>query len=172
MYHLYINNVWTLGCVMGQRFLLTELQLAYLDLLEVKLKIFEKTSGSLQPNLFQKMAYICKTGAKINDKILETFKENLAKNDLTQDDEIRQVLLAWFYKARFLNKFFSPNREEQIDYSRAAIKNYEMVLCYCARNPDTKKLIPQEYKTSLGVSDMLKRQVKLHEKEKSFDEKN
>ena len=144
--------------------------MAYMDLLEVKLKIFEKTSGSLQPKLFQKMAYICKTGAKINDKILETFKEQLAENNLKNDDEVQQVLIAWFYKARFLNKFFSPNREEQIDYSRAAIKNYEMVLCYCARYPEAKKLIPNEYKTSLGVADMLKRQVKVHEKEKSFEE--
>ena len=141
-----------------------------MDLLEVKLKIFEKTSGSLQPKLFQKMAYICKTGAKINDKILETFKEQLTENNLKKDEEVRQVLIAWFYKARFLNKFFSPNREEQIDYSRAAIKNYEMVLCYCARNPEARKLIPEEYKTSLGVADMLKRQVKLHEKEKRFEE--
>ena len=154
-----------------ERLLLNELQLAYLDLLEIKLKIFEKTSGSLQPKLFQKMAYICKTGAKINDRILETFKEQLEENNLKNDEEVQQVLLAWFYKARFLNKFFSPNREEQIDYSRAAIKNYEMVLCYCARNMEAKKLIPEEYKTSRGTADMLKRQVKLHEKEKSFDEK-
>ena len=151
-----------------ERLLLNELQLAYLDLLEIKLKIFEKTSGSLQPKLFQKMAYICKTGAMINDRILETFKEQLEENNL-KNDEVRQVLHAWFYKARFLNKFFSPNREEQINYSRAAIKSYEMVLCYCARNPEAKKLIPEEYKTSRGTADMLKRQVKLHDKEKSFD---
>ena len=118
------------------------------------------------------MAYICKTGAKVNNKILESFKEQLSENNLKNEEEIRQVLHAWFYKARFLNKFFSPNREEQIDYSRAAIKNYDMVLCYCARNPDAKKLIPEEFKISRGTSDMLKRQVKLHEKEKSFDEKN
>ena len=166
MQSIFLHHV---GEVRKERFLLNELQLAYLDLLEVKLKIFEKTSGSLQPELFQKMAYICKTGAKINDRILETFKQQLEENNLKNDEEVRQVLLAWFFKARFLNKFFSPNREEQINYSRAAIKSYEMVLCYCARNPEAKKLIPEEYKTSRGTADMLKRQVKLHDKEKSFD---
>ena len=151
------------------RNLLDELQSAYMDLLEAKLKIFEKTSGSLQPRLLQKMAYICKQGAIINDQILDTFKEQLKDNKVEEEDDVKKVLIAWFSKARFLNKFFAPNRDEQIKYSLEAIKHYEMVICYCSRHPDSKKLIPEEYKTSVGVADLLKRQVKLHEKEKEFD---
>ena len=154
------------------RKLLYELQLAYMDLLEVKLKIFEVTSGSLQPRLLQKMAYICKQGALVNGQILDTFEEKLNKNVLTEEDEVKQVLSAWFSKARFLNKFFAPNRDEQMKYTKEAIKHYQMVICYCARNPEARKLIPNEYKTSVEVADLLKRQVKLQEKEKKFEEEN
>ena len=55
-------------------------------------------------------------------------------------------------------------------YTRESIKNYEMIQCYCARNPDTKKLIPEEYKKTVDVADMLRRQVKLYEKEKKLEE--
>ena len=143
-----------------------------MDLLEVKMKIFEKTSGSLQPRLLQKMAYICKQGALVNDQILDTFEDKVKNNLLKEEDEVKQVLIAWFSKARFLNKFFAPNRDEQMKYTREAIKHYELVLCYCARNPDSRKLIPTEYKKSIEVADLLKRQVKLQEKEKKFHEEN
>ena len=140
-----------------------------MDLLEVKLKIFEKTSESLQPKLLQKMAYICKQGASVNEQILDTFKEKLKENNIKEEDDVRQLLKAWFSKARFLNKFFAPNREEQMEYTQEAIKHYDKILCYCARNPDAKKLIPQEYKISVDVADLLKRQLKHHEKEKQFE---
>ena len=143
-----------------------------MDLLEVKLKIFEITSSSLQPRLLQKMAYICKQGALVNDQILDTFAEKLKKNILKEEDEVKQVLSAWFCKARFQNKFFAPNRDEQMKYTREAIKHYQMVICYCTRNPEARKLIPNEYKTSVEVADLLKRQVKLQEKEKKFEEEN
>ena len=112
------------------RKLLHELQLAYFDLLEVKLKIFEKTSGSLQPKLLQKMAYICKQGVSINEQILDTFEEKVEVNNMLEknDDETRQILKAWFSKARFLNKFFAPNREEQMTYTREAVTYYEKIL--------------------------------------------
>ena len=158
--------------VITSRKLLYELQTAYMDLLEVKLKIFEITSGSLQPRLLQKMAYMCKQGALLNDQILDTFEEKLTKNVLEEEVEVKQVLIAWFSKARFLNKFFAPNREEQMKYTKEAIKHYGMVICYCARNSEARKLIPNEYKTSVEVADLLKRQVKLQEKEKKLEEEN
>ena len=158
--------------IMASRKLYFGLQSAYMDLLEVKLKIFEITSSSLQPRLLQKMAYICKQGALVNDQILDTFAEKITKNILKEEDEVKQVLNAWFCKARFQNKFFAPNRDEQMKYTREAIKHYQMVICYCARNPEARKLIPNEYKTSVEVADLLKRQVKLQEKEKKFEEED
>ena len=116
------------------------------------------------------MAYICKQGALINDQILETFKEPFKENPLKDDEEVRQYLVTRFSKARFLNKFFAPNREEQMKYTKEAIKHYELVLCYCAQYPKAKELIPEEYNSSLGVADLLKRQVKLQEKEKKLDD--
>ena len=55
-------------------------------------------------------------------------------------------------------------------YTKEAIKHYELVLCYCAQYPKAKELIPEEYKSSLGVADLLKRQVKLQEKEKKLED--
>ena len=156
--------------VITSRKVLHELQSAYMDLLEVKLKLFEKTSGSLQPKLLQKMAYICKQGAVVNEQILESYEDKLKENNLKEENEVKQVLMAWFAKARFLNKFFAPNQEEQMEYTREAIKHYEKVMCYCARNPEYKKLVPHEYKKSVDVADLLKRQLKLKEKEKKFED--
>jgi hypothetical protein len=42
----------------------------YLDYLDSKLKMFEKSSGPWEPRLLQKMAYLCKQGIAIHESIL------------------------------------------------------------------------------------------------------
>ena len=169
-----LTILWSLKAIDMElsRKLLHELQLAYFDLLEIKLKIFEKTSGSLQPKLLQKMAYICKQGISTNEQILDTFDEKIKVNNRLgkSDDETRQILKAWFSKARFLNKFFAPNREEQMTYTREAITYYDKILCYCAQHPDAKRLIAEEYKMTVDVADLLKRQLKHQERENKCKE--
>ena len=104
----YVYFLCIFADVNSTRNLLHELQAAYFDLLEVKLKIFERTSSSLQPKLLQKMAFLCKEGANVNDQILRTYEsgadDNLEINTLLHQNEpkVKPILIAWFSKARFL----------------------------------------------------------------------
>ena len=43
---------------------------AYLDFVDSKLKIFEKSSRGWNPRLIQKMAFLCKEGIKTNESVL------------------------------------------------------------------------------------------------------
>ena len=46
---------------------------AYMELLEVKQKKFERTAGALEPRLLQKLAHLCVTGANHCQTYLDTF---------------------------------------------------------------------------------------------------
>ena len=45
---------------------------AYMELLEVKQKKFERTAGALEPRLLQKLAHLCLTGANLCQTYLDT----------------------------------------------------------------------------------------------------
>ena len=58
------------GSVRDLLWVLTE---AYMELLEVKQKKFERTAGALEPRLLQKLAHLCVTGANHCQTYLDTF---------------------------------------------------------------------------------------------------
>ena len=57
------------GSVRDVLWVLTE---AYMELLEVKQKKFERTAGALEPRLLQKLAHLCLTGANLCQTYLDT----------------------------------------------------------------------------------------------------
>ena len=136
------------------------------ELLATKMSQFERTCGKLNPKLLQKMAYLCTKG-------IDTFTDALVLANLPANQRSlpRNMLLkdkvyciqCWFYIARFHNKFFTPNRKEQLKYTKKAICFYECVVAGTKANEDTKESLGEELRISVETADLLKRQVKKNE---------
>ena len=138
-----------------------------LEMLENKMKIFEKNSSNLKPILLQKMAYYVETGVKEFKLYVTTVSKGNVDDwgSLSQIEKIC-VVKAWFQIARLYNKFFSPDRKEQMAYTKLAI-------CYYTRVMDSESKIgsgqcAEEIRVSIETSDLLRRQVKMQEKEQEL----
>ena len=105
-----------------------ELGRCRLEMLDFKMKLFERSAGNLDAKLLQKMCYYCDSG--IQD--LKTYEETVMKRgqDIGSLEKDKLVLLArgWFFTAKLYNKFFTPDRKEQMRYSKMAICYYTRVM--------------------------------------------
>ena len=99
-----------------------------LEMLDFKMKLFERSAGNLDAKLLQKMCYYCDSG--IED--LKTYEETILGRgqDIGGLGRDKLVLLAkgWFFTAKLYNKFFTPDRKEQMRYSKMAICYYTRVM--------------------------------------------
>ena len=105
-----------------------ELGRCRLEMLDFKMKLFERSAGNLDAKLLQKMCYYSDSG--IAD--LKTYEETVMSKgqDIGGLDKDKLVLLArgWFFTAKLYNKFFTPDRKEQMRYSNMAICYYTRVM--------------------------------------------
>jgi hypothetical protein len=123
---------------------------AITDMANTKIKLFEKHGGEGDAKLLQKMAYYCNQG-------IEVYKSLLAMPVNDCDTRVQ----AWFAMAQLQNKFFSPDRSQQMQYAKEAIASYFKVIQLCRGNAklehDHKALLAK----SIDVKDLLERQVKM-----------
>jgi hypothetical protein len=135
-----------------------------LEMLENKMRLFERSASDLEPRLLQKMAYYCDMGIdelKIYvDMILKDGDDSLS--DADEEDRVR-VARAWYLMARLYNKFFTPDRTEQLAYSKNAICYYTRVADVGTRF-EMGPVMADEIRISVETSDLLRRQVKMQEK--------
>ena len=105
-----------------------ELGRCRLEMLDFKMKLFERSAGNLDAKLLQKMCYYCDSG--IED--LKTYEKTVIGKgqDIGSLEKDKLVLLArgWFFTAKLYNKFFTPDRKEQMRYSKMAICYYTRVM--------------------------------------------
>ena len=158
-------------------------------MLDFKMKLFERSAGNLDAKLLQKMCYYCDSG--IED--LKAYEQTIMQRgqDLGSLEKDKIVLLArgWFYTAKLYNKFFTPDRKEQMRYSNMAICYYTRVMDAVQRvdggegamDVEIRELARQVTSTknslsftaegyfvlycriSAETSDLLRRQVKMQE---------
>ena len=157
-------------------------------MLDFKMKLFERSAGNLDAKLLQKMCYYCDSG--IED--LKTYEETVIGRgqDIGSLEKDKLVLLArgWFFTAKLYNKFFTPDRKEQMRYSKMAICYYTRVMDAAQRAEDHEggggpkddevtemarqghslsafRLSLSYCRISAETSDLLRRQVKMQETE-------
>ena len=130
-----------------------------MSILEIKMKQFERTLGSVQPELLQKMAYYCAQGVETHQDIIKDIQPDLDIAAIGAEDEKVMYVSSHYQIGRFFNKYFSPDRDEQIGYTERAIEHYKAVICHCARFPDLKKPLKEELENCRQSVDMLERQI-------------
>jgi len=144
-----------------------ELGRCRLEMLDFKMKLFERSAGNLDAKLLQKMCYYCDSG--IED--LKAYEQTIMQRgqDLGSLEKDKIVLLArgWFYTAKLYNKFFTPDRKEQMRYSNMAICYYTRVMDAVQRVDGGEGAMDVEIRElariSAETSDLLRRQVKMQE---------
>ena len=55
------------------------------------------------------------------------------------DDLVRPAMVAMFRVGKFYNKIFTPIGEDQVKFTKIAMKWYQAVVDYCQDNPDQKE---------------------------------
>ena len=98
---------------------LKKYQHALSDMLDCKLKQFEVQGGVLDAKLLQKMAFYCTEGIRVNLAIIKDFPGHT-----------RHIVEAEMALAKFYNRFFSPDTEQQALNSRKAIEHYDKAWVY------------------------------------------
>ena len=76
---------------------------------------------------------------------------------------VRTRILSLFFIAKFHNKFFSPDKNEQIEATKAAIDFYKRVIDSCNIDGRVKTALEEEFRTSIDASDMLQRQLQAYQ---------
>jgi hypothetical protein len=131
----------------------------YLDYLDSKLKLFELNPTSASPRLIQKMHFLSKKGIESQQEIIHI----ISKDGTISEERHNLHLKTWYNIAKFYNKVYSPDPEEQICYTKKAIDHYGMIVSYCRLNSQASNFIPDGFKSSLDAKDMLERQIKAYE---------
>lgn len=134
----------------------------YLDYLDSKLKLFEMNPSSPTPRLLQKMHYLSKKGIESQQEIIQI----ISKDGTISEEKHNLHLKTWYYIAKFYNKVYSPDPDEQIWYTKQAIDHYGMIVSYCRLNTQASNFIPDGFKSSLDAKDMLERQIKAYQTRK------
>ena len=87
-------------------------------------------------------------------------------DDVIDVGNARHRLLAYYFIAKFHNKFFSPDKDEQLAETQKAIDFYRRVIDGCKNDDDVLTSLEEEFKASVDAADMLQRQIQaynLHE---------
>ena len=85
---------------------------------------------NLDARLLQKMCYYCNSGIKDLKDYEQTIVGSGEGSNMDDLDAEKLLLLArgWFHTAKLYNKFFTPDRKEQMRYSKMAICYYTRVM--------------------------------------------
>ena len=86
-------------------------------------------------------------------------------DDVTDVGDARHRLLAFYFIAKFHNKFFSPDKDEQLAATQKAIDFYRRVIDACKNedNDDVSTSLKEEFKASVDAADMLQRQIQAYD---------
>ena len=87
--------------------------------------------GNLDARLLQKMCYYCDSGIKDFKDYEQTIigsKGEGSKLDGLEEEKLVLLARGWFHTAKLYNKFFTPDRKEQMRYSKMAICYYTRVM--------------------------------------------
>ena len=73
-------------------------------------------------------------------------------------------MLAYYFIAKFHNKFFSPDKDEQLAATQTAIDFYRRVIDGCKNedNDDVSTSVKEAFKASVDAADMLQRQIQAY----------
>ncbi len=81
-----------------------------------------------------------------------------AKDEETSED-VRSRLLSWFFIAKFHNKFFSTDRQQQMAATQRSVDFYRKVVDFCKSDEKAKLMIQEEFMNSIDAADLLERQI-------------
>ena len=72
--------------------------------------------------------------------------------------------MAFYFIAKFHNKFFSPDKDEQLAETQKAINFYRRVIDGCKNedNDDVRTSLKAEFGASVDAADMLQRQIQAY----------
>ena len=71
--------------------------------------------------------------------------------------------MAFYFIAKFHNKFFSPDKDEQLAETQKAINFYRRVIDGCKNDDnDVRTSLKEEFKASVDAADMLQRQIQAY----------
>lgn len=122
------------------RQLLFELGECYSALLDLKLEQKTDTDSS---KTFEKISHLAQQGISTFEHFLLTMndKKTKVKPETYADDYLRPVLLAYFYIGRFHSKF----PDNRIEHLRQSLEQYQYIVSYVDKHPNTRESIEQEY---------------------------
>jgi hypothetical protein len=132
------------------RQLLFELGECYSGLLELKLEQKEDLNS---PKTIEKISHLAQFGISTFEHFLSTMndKKTKQKPETYPDEHIRAVLLAYFYIARFHSKFL----ENRLEHLQESFNQYQIIVSYVDKHPNTRESIEQEYQICKEMIDLL-----------------
>ncbi|XP_014679687.1 PREDICTED: KIF1-binding protein homolog [Priapulus caudatus] len=127
------------------RQLMYEIAEAYGEMLDIKMAIVEEHQTTPSPHAVRKINSLCAECIRNFELFLDSFKTNDVMPEQFDSDNVRPVLIAYFYMGRMHSKVIDSDVHKRIEYIEKSIDCYQFLVSYCEKYPEVESLVKGEY---------------------------
>eukprot|EP00111_Clytia_hemisphaerica_P008771 TCONS_00025650-protein len=125
-----------------------EIAEAYSDLSELKKAIIEENPAKFSTSSVRKINHLLLQSIKYYQGFVDSYQKEGKLPDKIEADDVRGVLICYFYMARLNSKYYTNDKQTKLSYLEKEKKCYEFIVEYC----DEDEHASDVFKDELGIS--------------------
>lgn len=120
----------------------------YNEMAQLKKAILEEQPQKFSASSVKKINHLILQSIKYYAAFVDSYQREGKLPEKFDDDDVRGVLICYFYRARLNSKYFTNDKQTKLSYLQKEKECYQYIVDYCERNPDSAGVVVDE----LGIA--------------------
>lgn len=121
-----------------------EIAETYNEMAQLKKAILEENPQKFSANTVKKINHLILQSIKYYGAFVDSYQRDGKLPEKFEDDDVRGILICYFYMARLNSKYFTNEKQTKLSYLHKERDCYQYVVDYCERNPDASQFVSDE----------------------------